>query len=59
MVNNIENVKDIFEVVEGYVVVGVLLKDYLIVEEVVIVMKVYGKEIDDVVLIGLGVGDNC
>lgn len=59
LVNSIENVKEVFEVVEGYVLVGVLFKDYFIVEEVVKVMKEYGKEIEEVVLIGLGVGDNC
>ena len=43
---------------EGYVVVGVLSKDYPTVEEAVTAMKAYGKEIDDAVSIGLGAGDN-
>ena len=38
---------------EGYVVVGVLSKDYPTVEEAVTAMKAYGKEIDDAVSIGL------
>ncbi|MDA2556074.1 KDGP aldolase, partial [Bacillus cereus] len=35
LANNIENAKDIFEAAEGYVVVGVLSKDYPTVEEAV------------------------
>ena len=58
LANNIENAKDIFEAAEGYVVVGVLSKDYPTVEEAVTAMKAYGKEIDDAVSIGLGAGDN-
>ncbi|MCU4769366.1 KDGP aldolase family protein [Bacillus toyonensis] len=58
LANNIENAKDIFEAAEGYVVVGVLSKDYPTVEEAVTAMKAYGKEIEDAVSIGLGAGDN-
>lgn len=58
LTKGVENAKDIFEAAEGYVLVGVLSKDYASVEEAVTAMKVYGKEIDDAVSIGLGGGDN-
>ncbi|UNK20605.1 KDGP aldolase family protein [Paenibacillus sp. N3/727] len=58
LTKGIENAKDIFEAAEGYVLVGVLSKDYASVEEAVTAMKMYGKEIDDAVSIGLGGGDN-
>ena len=45
LANNIENAKDIFEAAEGYVVVGVLSKDYPTVEEAVTAMKAYGKKL--------------
>ena len=58
LANNTRNAKDILKQREGYVVVGVLSKDYPTVEEAVTAMKAYGKEIDDAVSIGLGAGDN-
>lgn len=58
LANSVENAKEIYEAAEGYVLVGVLSKDYETVEEAVTAMKVYGKEIDDAVSIGLGGGDN-
>lgn len=58
LANSIENAKEIFEAAEGYVLVGVLSKDYATVEEAVVAMKAYGKEIDEAVSIGLGAGDN-
>ncbi|MGM1046186.1 conserved hypothetical protein EF_0839/AHA_3917 [Paenibacillus uliginis N3/975] len=58
LTKGVENAKDIFEAAEGYVLVGVLSKDYASVEEAVTAMKMYGKEIDDAVSIGLGGGDN-
>ncbi|QMV42494.1 2-dehydro-3-deoxy-phosphogluconate aldolase [Cohnella cholangitidis] len=58
LANSIENAKEVFEAAEGYVLVGVLSKDYPTVEEAVSAMKAYGKEIDDAVSIGLGAGDN-
>jgi uncharacterized protein (TIGR03581 family) len=58
LANSIENAKEVFEAAEGYVLVGVLSKDYPTVEEAVTAMKAYGKEIDDAVSIGLGAGDN-
>ncbi|TWT07050.1 oxo-acid lyase [Planococcus sp. CPCC 101016] len=58
LANSIENAKDIFEAAEGYVVVGVLSKNYPTVEQAVTAMKAYGQEIDEAVSIGLGAGDN-
>lgn len=58
LANSIENAKEIFEAAEGYVLVGVLSKDYKTVEEAVAAMQAYGKEIDNAVSIGLGAGDN-
>ncbi|KKI89738.1 2-dehydro-3-deoxyphosphooctonate aldolase [Bacillus sp. SA1-12] len=58
LANSIENAKEVFEAAEGYVLVGVLSKDYPTVEEAVAAMKDYGNEIDDAVSIGLGAGDN-
>ncbi|PPA70452.1 2-dehydro-3-deoxy-phosphogluconate aldolase [Jeotgalibacillus proteolyticus] len=58
LANSIENAKDIFTAAEGFVVVGVLSKNYPTVEEAVTAMKQYGQEIDDAVSIGLGAGDN-
>lgn len=58
LANSIENAKEVFEAAEGYVLVGVLSKDYATVEEAVVAMKAYGKEIDNAVSIGLGAGDN-
>ncbi|GEK35010.1 2-dehydro-3-deoxy-phosphogluconate aldolase [Kurthia sibirica] len=58
LASDINNAKEIYEAAEGYVVVGVLSKDYDTVDEAVTAMKAYGKEIDDAVSIGLGAGDN-
>ncbi|HIW34125.1 MAG TPA: KDGP aldolase family protein [Candidatus Paenibacillus intestinavium] len=57
LANSIENAKEVFEAAEGYVLVGVLSKDYGAVEEAVVAMRVYDKEIDGAVSIGLGGGD--
>jgi uncharacterized protein (TIGR03581 family) len=58
LANRIDNAKDIFTAAEGFVVVGVLSKNYPTVEEAVTAMKQYGQEIDEAVSIGLGAGDN-
>lgn len=58
LANSVENAKEVFEAAEGYVLVGVLSKDYSTVEEAVTAMKIYGKEIEEAVSIGLGAGDN-
>ncbi|PAV31184.1 2-dehydro-3-deoxyphosphooctonate aldolase [Virgibacillus profundi] len=58
LANSVENAKEVFQAGEGNVLVGILSKDYSTVEEAVSAMKVYGKEIDEAVSIGLGAGDN-
>ncbi|HBS43462.1 MAG TPA: 2-dehydro-3-deoxyphosphooctonate aldolase, partial [Paenibacillus sp.] len=58
LAKDIANAKEIYEAAEGYVLVGVLSKDYKTVEEAVTAMKQYGQEIEDAVSIGLGAGDN-
>ncbi|OXM87094.1 2-dehydro-3-deoxy-phosphogluconate aldolase [Paenibacillus rigui] len=58
LANRIDNAKEVFEAAEGFVLVGVLSKDYATVEEAVSAMKQYGEAIDDAVSIGLGAGDN-
>ncbi len=58
LANSVENAKEVFEAAEGYVLVGVLSKDYSTVEEAVAAMKDYGEQIEDAVSIGLGAGDN-
>lgn len=58
LASDIDNAKEIYEAAEGYVVVGVLSKDYATVDEAVVAMKAYGEEINDAVSIGLGAGDN-
>jgi uncharacterized protein (TIGR03581 family) len=58
LANGVENAKEVFEAAEGYVLIGVLSKDYPTVEEAVHSMKEYGRAIDDAVSIGLGAGDN-
>ncbi|SCW75754.1 conserved hypothetical protein EF_0839/AHA_3917 [Paenibacillus tianmuensis] len=58
LANSVENAKEVFEAAEGFVVVGVLSKDYPTVETAVAAMKQYGQAIDEAVSIGLGAGDN-
>ncbi|MEW9702048.1 KDGP aldolase family protein [Paenibacillus sp. SI8] len=58
LANSVENAKEVFEAAEGYVLVGVLSKDYPTVEKAVAAMQEYGKAIDEAVSIGLGAGDN-
>lgn len=58
LANSPANAKAVFDAAEGYVLVGVLSKDYPTVEKGVEAMKEYGEAIDDAVSIGLGGGDN-
>ncbi|MDF2720579.1 MAG: 2-dehydro-3-deoxyphosphooctonate aldolase [Paenibacillus sp.] len=58
LANSIENAKEVFDAAEGFVLVGVLSKDYATVEAAVEAMKQYGEAIEDAVSIGLGAGDN-
>ncbi|WP_435169396.1 2-dehydro-3-deoxy-phosphogluconate aldolase [Paenibacillus glycanilyticus] len=58
LAGSIGNAKDVFEAAEGYVLVGVLSKNYPNAEAAVEAMREYGLAIDDAVSIGLGAGDN-
>lgn len=58
LANSVENAEEIYNAAEGYVLVGVLSKDYPTVEAAVEAMKSYGTKIEDAVSIGLGAGDN-
>lgn len=58
LANSIDNAKKVFEAADGYVLVGVLSKDYDTVNEAVSAMQDYGNAIDQAVSIGLGAGDN-
>ncbi|MGG1877859.1 MULTISPECIES: KDGP aldolase family protein [Paenibacillus] len=58
LAGSIQNAKEVFEAAEGYVLVGVLSKNYPTVQEAVAAMKEYGAAIEDAVSIGLGAGDN-
>jgi uncharacterized protein (TIGR03581 family) len=53
-----DNAREVFEAAEGYVLVGVLSKNYPSVQEAVAAMQEHGRLIDDAVSIGLGAGDN-
>lgn len=57
LVGSKDNVCEIYDVVEGYVLVGVFFKNYLDVVSVVVDMCDYVKLIDNVFFVGLGVGD--
>ncbi|RAL24138.1 2-dehydro-3-deoxy-phosphogluconate aldolase [Thermoflavimicrobium daqui] len=57
LAKDIENAKEIVEVTEGHVVIGVLSKNYATVEEAIEGMNAYAVEIDNAVSIGLGSGD--
>lgn len=57
LANSLENAKEIYEAAEGHVLVGLLSKNYNTVEEAVADMKIYSKEINNAVSVGLGAGD--
>lgn len=52
-----ENAKDIFKAAEGYVVVGVLSKNYPDIPSAIEDMQKYADDIDNALSIGLGAGD--
>lgn len=56
LVKDIVNVKVIYEVVEGYVVIGVFFVQFVMVEEGVLEVKCWMVEVL-FILVGLGVGD--
>ncbi|WP_458121953.1 2-dehydro-3-deoxy-phosphogluconate aldolase [Paenibacillus sp. Z6-24] len=58
LAGSINNAKQVFEAAQGYVLVGVLSKNYPDAESAVEAMMAYGEAIEDAVSIGLGAGDN-
>ncbi|WP_339255993.1 KDGP aldolase [Paenibacillus sp. FSL R5-0713] len=58
LAGSIGNARDVYEAAEGYVLVGVLSKNYATSEEAVVAMTEYGQAIQDAVSIGLGAGDS-
>lgn len=58
LAKNPANAKDIFEAADGFVLIGVLSKNYDSPQEAAEAMKEYGAGMEDAVSIGLGAGDN-
>ncbi|CAK9886116.1 MAG: 2-dehydro-3-deoxy-phosphogluconate aldolase [Candidatus Erwinia impunctatus] len=52
-----QNARDIWQAAEGYVLVGVLSKNYQTVEQAVDDMREYAALIDNAISVGLGAGD--
>lgn len=52
-----QNAKDIYTAAESFVVVGVLSKNYPDLESAIADMKIYAKEVDNALSVGLGAGD--
>ncbi|MGL4509715.1 2-dehydro-3-deoxy-phosphogluconate aldolase [Cetobacterium sp.] len=57
LAKDIKNAKDIYDITDGHVLVGVLSKNYYSVEEAVADMEKYAENIDNCISIGLGGGD--
>lgn len=57
LAKDLNNAKDIYDITEGNVLVGILSKNYSSVEEAVRDMEEYAKKIDNCISIGLGGGD--
>lgn len=57
LAGSVQNAKEIFEAADGYVVIGVLSKNYPDASSAVEAMKQYGEVCEDAVSIGLGAGD--
>lgn len=58
LAKDIENAKDVYETAEGYVLIGVLSKDYDTVSEAVQAMEAYDEAVEGAISIGLGAGDS-
>jgi uncharacterized protein (TIGR03581 family) len=58
LAGSVDNAEAVFEAAEGFVLVGVLSKNYPTVQAAVTAMREYGRAIEDAVSIGLGAGDN-
>ncbi|MEI3606202.1 KDGP aldolase [Pseudogracilibacillus sp. SE30717A] len=54
---DVENAKEIYEITEGHVVIGLLAANYATVEQAVNEMAKFKKAIDGAISIGLGAGD--
>lgn len=54
---DVENAKEIYEITEGHVVIGLLAADYHTVEQAVNEMTRYQEVLDGAISIGLGAGD--
>lgn len=52
-----QNAKDIYQAAETFVVVGVLSKNYPDLDSAIADMRVYAKETDNALSVGLGAGD--
>lgn len=57
LTGSLENAREIYEATEGNVVLGLLSKNYESVEEAVLDMKRYQKEVNNAISVGLGAGD--
>lgn len=57
LINSIENAKEVYAAAEGNILLGLLSKNYLTVEEAVKDMNLYAKEVNNAISVGLGAGD--
>lgn len=57
LANSLENAKEIYEAANGHVLIGLLSKNYTTVNEAVLDMKKYSKEVNNAISVGLGAGD--
>ena len=57
LANSLENAKEIYKAAQGYVLIGLLSKNYDSVDEAVEDMKQYASELDNAISVGLGAGD--
>lgn len=57
LAGNVDNAKEIYDITEGYVVIGLLAAKYETVDQAVKEMIIYKEAIDGAISIGLGAGD--
>lgn len=57
LANSIENAEDCYQAAEGYIVLGVLSKNYATDEEAIEDMKKYAAKTNNALSVGLGAGD--
>ncbi|WP_217587530.1 2-dehydro-3-deoxy-phosphogluconate aldolase [Lentibacillus saliphilus] len=57
LANSIENAKDIYDVTEGHVVIGLLAANYTDIHEAVHDVQRYSEALDGAISLGLGAGD--